>query len=163
MVRLHVRPTRSRSRSARGSQHDAGAPHASPFQSDGRRSSGKFVPISIPARTTLVSPPSPVARTFVRASHLASHFPDALIHRTPSSLIDVFPLPAWISSGSLPMRAVGRAGSQVPDRARVRHLDGVHFSQRNPSFAEPGILRRLIFGGGFQFLVRSCVYASGQS
>src|ERR1700678_1170406 len=36
---------------------------------------------------------------------LESHLPEALIQRVPSDLIEVLPLLAWTSSGSLPTRA----------------------------------------------------------
>src|ERR1700722_11518622 len=41
------------------------------------------------------------------SSRIASaiHLPDALIHRAPSSFIELLPVLAWVSSGSLPIRA----------------------------------------------------------
>ena len=35
----------------------------------------------------------------------ASHLPDALIHSTPSSFMEMFPVLAWVSSGLRPTRA----------------------------------------------------------
>src|SRR6185295_4141819 len=43
----------------------------------------------------------------------ASHFPEALIHRVPSTFTDVFPEPAWTNSRLRPRRAETSTKSSI--------------------------------------------------
>ena len=45
----------------------------------------------------------------------ASHLPEALIHKIPSRLSEVFPLLAWAREGSHPMRADNDSSDLISD------------------------------------------------
>src|ERR1700724_2597253 len=101
---LAAPPTRSCSRNAREEPH--GAAESRAWLS--RLKHGYTVGQDQPLAHAL---PNPARSKGIRMSlRIASavHLPDALIHRTPSSLIDLIqmlPVLACVSSGSLPIRA----------------------------------------------------------
>src|SRR5579859_6885236 len=87
---------------------------------DGRRRLAEQ-PASVSARSgfccrrSLASVRS-TGRKISSRSASASHLPDALIHRTPSSFIEVFPVLACTNNGSRPMRADNSRRDATSDR-----------------------------------------------